>query len=78
MTPRLSGATKHLMMWRFFQEDLNLIFKWETLNNMPFNSGKFMNLRMSVDPRRDLQDSTYLFTPGYSDPIEEFSVVKDL
>ena len=45
---------------------------------MPFNSSKFMVLRMTADKDRKLQDSTMLFTPDYSSPIEEFEVVRDL
>ena len=61
-----------------FQEDLNSMYPWEKDNQMPFNGGKFMHLRMSTDSTRTLQDSTSLFTPDFQDIILEHDVVRDL
>ena len=60
------------------QEDLNALYNWERLNRMPFNGTKFMSLRMTVDPARELSNTTTLFTPQFKDPIEEYEVVRDL
>ena len=60
------------------QEDLDALYMWEGRNRMPFNSTKFMVLRMTVDWDRTLPNSTTLFTPGYKEPIEEVEVAKDL
>ena len=60
------------------QEDLDTMYTWESRNKMPFNGGKFMALRMSVDSTRSLTNDTLFFSPKYASPIPELEVVKDL
>jgi hypothetical protein len=57
------------------QEDLNKLYSWQERNNMEFNGPKFQAVRMG---KRNLTDSTLLFTPNYDDPIKEVDSAKDL
>ena len=58
------------------QENLNKIYCWATKNSMKWNSLKFQMLRLGRN--QEFKDSTFFFTPEYSDIIEHKEVIKDL
>ena len=57
------------------QNQLNVIYKLQELNNMAWNTDKFQLLRYG---NRDLSNQTLLFTPNYDNPICEVDIAKDL
>ncbi len=58
------------------QEDLNLLYSWQARNNMEWNAGKFLGLRMGAIP--SIWEDTLLFTPNFSEPIPSTEEAKDL
>jgi ribonuclease P/MRP protein subunit RPP40 len=74
-TKAIAGATTEEEVEET-QEDLNLLYQWQELNNMSYNDSKFQVLRMGGN--RSLAEDTLLFTPGYTDPIIPSDTVKDL
>ena len=60
------------------QEKLEDVYRWEEVNNMKYNGRKFMNLRIGPKNGSSIIDNTLIFTPGYSAPISQVEVAKDL
>ena len=58
------------------QSSLDSMYEWQDSNNMAWNGGKFVVIRMG--PRLALSEDTLLFTPDCGDPIGAKDHTRDL
>ena len=58
-----------------YQDALENIYEWQRINNMMWNSTKFV--RLSMGPNEEVKDLS-LFTPGYENIVESKEKAKDL
>ena len=73
---RVSGPVDKKDDVEKLQDDLNLIYNWQSENNMLFNGKKFELLH--YDPNKDLKFDTNYFTPEFEVIIEVKNTLRDL
>ena len=59
-----------------FQESLDLLYRWQSINNMEWNGSKFVAVR--IGPLSDITENTMIFTPEVGEPITVKDHTKDL
>ena len=57
------------------QRILNHVYRWQSLNNIEWNRGKFVKLYSGP---KDISENSFLFTSSYTDLIEQVDSTRDL